>query len=127
MMEAKLVPTVIRSHPDYHRQWREENRETWNSYSRGWQNRTKDTAFAVYGTACVCCGENAQALLTIDHVEGDGASHRRTFTGPIYRWLKNNSYPSGFQTLCWNCNAAKSLSGGCPHKAFSVWTINDGG
>lgn len=73
---------------------------------------------AAYGGKCQCCGETEPAFLVIDHVEGGGNAHRRAenFGGSpgYYRWLEKNSYPTGFQALCQNCNFAKS-HGGCPH------------
>ena len=65
--------------------------------------------------ACVCCGENELGFLGIDHVKGDGAEHRKTFSGSIYRWLIRNGFPPGFQVLCHNCNFAKGHYGECPH------------
>lgn len=79
--------------------------------------RDKIQAFARYGKACLCCGESNHECLTLDHKDNDGAAHRRQLKGkPIYRWLRQNKYPSGFQVLCWNCNKAKHF-GSCPHEA----------
>jgi hypothetical protein len=57
-------------------------------------------------------------FLTIDHVGGGGNLHRRTEVGArsIYLWLHGAGYPSGFRTLCWNCNAAHAFHGYCPHQ-----------
>lgn len=81
-------------------------------------------AFYAYGgPVCACCGEDRYEFLTIDHVNGDGGKHRRRlkkkhgYVVEIYRWLKNNRYPKGFQVLCWNCNCAKAHFGQCPHQA----------
>lgn len=78
-----------------------------------------------YGGACVCCGEDREPFLVIDHVNGDGSAHRaivRNGGGSksgggvwTYRWLKKNGWPEGFQVLCANCNMAKERPGGCPH------------
>jgi hypothetical protein len=68
---------------------------------------------------CSCCGEKHEEFLSIDHINNDGADHRRMIGGrnTIYRWLTNNDFPPGFQVLCMNCNFAKGHnSGGCPHK-----------
>lgn len=72
--------------------------------------------FSHYGKSCACCGEKRDAFLVIDHVEGAGNAHRREVgTGwATYKWLVDNGFPPGFQTLCHNCNAAKA-KGGCPH------------
>ena len=83
----------------------------------------KTDAMDAYGGKCACCGEQELAFLTIDHVDGMGSIHRKTLPssgrGPdMYRWLKKNSYPSGFQVLCANCNLGKFINkGACPHEA----------
>jgi len=78
-----------------------------------------------YGGKCACCGETEMAFLTIDHVNGDGAAHRRELRaagGTLYRWLQKNDYPQGdYQCLCMNCNFAKSKNfWGCPHEASKL-------
>ena len=74
--------------------------------------------FDAYGWACMCCGEKIKEFLTIDHVNNDGAEHRR-ITGGGSAWLREIrklGFPPGFQTLCFNCNAARGLHGKCPHE-----------
>lgn len=81
--------------------------------------RLKREVIAAYGGECACCGEQTYEFLTVDHVGGWGAEHRRVVgegTGNIYRWLKNNGFPQGiFRILCWNCNCAMGVHGYCPH------------
>lgn len=36
----------------------------------------------------------------------------------MWRWAKNNGYPSTLRLLCFNCNFAEHW-GGCPHKKGS--------
>lgn len=81
------------------------------------ERRAKQEAMEAYGGQCACCGENELVFLCIDHVNNDGAEHRKEVGSgtSMYRWLRKNKYPSGFQVLCWNCNAAKSILGKCPH------------
>jgi len=84
-------------------------------------DRRRDEVLNAYGGQCACCGETRRMFLTIDHVNNDGAEHRRQIGGKsatrILRWLCENGYPPGFQVLCWNCNHAKHLNGGvCPHQ-----------
>lgn len=68
------------------------------------------------GALCSCCGETEIKFLTIDHIHNDGASHRKEIKN-FYCWLIANSYPEGFQVLCWNCNLGKYHNKGiCPHK-----------
>ncbi len=83
--------------------------------------------FCHYGEKCTCCGETEPLFLTIDHVNNDGAAHRRSMpdgryaTGErMYRWLRDNDFPAGFQVLCMNCNLGKQRNGGvCPHHRSS--------
>lgn len=85
-----------------------------------WARRLKQEVLARYGGAkCVCCGETGIAFLSIDHVHGDGAEHRRElgFSGSnFYRWLKQQGFPPGYQVLCMSCNWAKRRGGCCPHQ-----------
>jgi len=76
-----------------------------------------------YGAKCACCGKLQALFLDVDHIENDGAQHRRSisregFSGPsFYCWLLRNHFPAGFQLLCRNCNWGKHRNGGtCPHK-----------
>jgi hypothetical protein len=66
---------------------------------------------------CACCGETRLAFLTLDHVNGAGRAHRRLRKGwqGVYRGLVRDSFPGGFQLLCFNCNIARGLYGSCPH------------
>lgn len=78
----------------------------------------KLAAFDNYGgRLCSCCGESNIVFLTIDHLDNNGSKHRKEITTTIFRWLRNNNYPKGFQVLCWNCNLGKYYcKGTCPHK-----------
>lgn len=81
--------------------------------------RLKNEVFAAYGgPVCNCCGESTIEFLTVDHINNDGADHRRQIgQTSLYRWLRKNDYPKGFQILCMNCNWGKRVCGGiCPHK-----------
>ena len=41
-------------------------------------------------------------MLTLDHINNDGAAHRKEIKTKIYSWIVKNNYPDGFQTLCGN-------------------------
>lgn len=97
--------------------------------SKSKYKKIKDLVFNHYGRLCACCGEVRQEFLTIDHINNDGNIHRREIAGDIqkhkqfaggkfYNWLVRNNFPENIQlqTLCWNCNCAKSIYGTCPHK-----------
>lgn len=72
-----------------------------------------------YGGACACCGETHYEFLTIDHINGDGAEHRRQVGGDhraVYRDIKRRHFPKDeFRLLCLNCNLAMGMYGYCPH------------
>ncbi len=50
-----------------------------NSYRRRRNDRIKMKRYilTVYGGRCECCGEEEIGFLTIDHIDGKGAEHRR--------------------------------------------------
>ena len=82
--------------------------------SRQWQQSVKRNILTHYGNgkcACVVCGESRMDCLSIDHIAGGGSAHRRQIghgrAANIYRWLKRVGLPSGFQTLCMNCQYIK--------------------
>jgi len=79
----------------------------------------KKRAYQAYGGKCTCCGEPNWKFLTFDHVNNDGAAHRRKIgKNRLYEWLEKNGYPKdGFQLHCWSCNLGKYHNNGvCPHK-----------
>ena len=70
---------------------------------------------------CACCSESNIEFLTIDHINNDGAKHKKEIgSGLLYHWLIKNNFPNNFQVLCYNCNCAKAKNirnpGVCPHK-----------
>jgi len=89
----------------------------------------KEAVYNAYGGyVCACCGETEKSFLTIDHVNNDGAEHRKQIRKKsangtqVYRWLIKNNFPGGFQVLCWNCQWGKVKNNGiCPHRV----TCND--
>lgn len=87
----------------------------------------KQQVIAAYGGACACCGEAEPQFLTLDHVNNDGAEHRRTSglrTGiATWRYARRMGYPDTFQLLCWNCNGAKGAYGRCPHERAKLEVV----
>ena len=83
------------------------------------RERNKDFCFAAYGGAfCACCGETTRKFLSFDHINNDGAKHRKEdpSASNLVNWLKMHDFPKGFQVLCFNCNYGKKVNGGvCPH------------
>lgn len=90
------------------------------------RNAMRDKVYQAYGGyRCNCCGEIEAKFLSIDHVNNDGAKHRRENghkTGEqMYRWLILNGFPDNFQVLCMNCQWGKRNNRGvCPHRLGKV-------
>jgi hypothetical protein len=72
--------------------------------------------------ACPDCKVTDPDLLCIDHINNDGAEHRRQLGIAenakglkMYMWIKRNNYPPDFRILCHNCNQSLGSKGYCPH------------
>lgn len=87
---------------------------------KAWQQKTKALALNHYGGRCVCCGESNPAFLEFDHINNDGAEHRKKDKAAAHlaSWLVRNGFPDTFQVLCGNCNRAKHRYGVCPHQTM---------
>lgn len=100
------------------------NPELSRQRARESKNRLRDIVFSAYGHECACCGETEVHFLSVDHVNNDGAAHRKQLLGSnqaggygMWRWIKENGFPPEFQLLCMNCNFGKWRNGGtCPHQ-----------
>jgi len=64
--------------------------------------------------ACVKCGFADMKALCIDHINDNGATERKALgtssSGSFYKYLRRNSFPLGYQTLCANCNQIKEYN-----------------
>ncbi len=90
--------------------------------NKKWRTTFREKCLDHYGRSCYCCGESNEGFLTIDHLQDDGANHRKSFSGArrICEWLVAHGFPEGFGTACWNCNVGRYHNGGiCPHKEQS--------
>lgn len=69
-----------------------------------------------YGGKCACCSLDVHKYLQLDHINNDGAAHRRGLYGRatnLYLWAFRNGFPEILQLLCANCHQAKTYHGGC--------------
>lgn len=105
------------------KEWRKAHPDRTREYELKHDDKVRDIIFARYGTSCACCGESERVFLTLDHINGDGAAHRRELAGSsrvggvnFYQKLIKAGLPDGIRTLCWNCNAARHRLGVCPHE-----------
>jgi hypothetical protein len=71
----------------------------------------REKAIKAYGGKCLC-GISEPLFLHLDHINNDGAEHRRQINRQnLYIWARNNNYPDMLQLLCSNCNLAKERTG----------------
>lgn len=59
---------------------------------------------------CRFCEEKRIECLQLDHIHNNGGKERKELRRRgtnMYRWLKLNGFPEGYQILCANCNAFK--------------------
>ena len=69
--------------------------------------------------SCVCCGVENLIFLSLDHVNNNGAEHRREINNStgysFYKWVRHRNFPDGYQVLCFNCNWGKYINGVYAH------------
>lgn len=87
---------------------------------KAYKVRLKAEVFAAYGNKCSCPGCNIAdpRFLTLDHVNNDGAQHRKKVKSgtQVLLWAKRNNFPPSLRLMCWNCNCARQWNDGiCPH------------
>lgn len=88
-------------------------REEAKFFVKSWRLKNKITILTHYGNnklACVRCGFADIRALSIDHIDGKGRLDRRLrgrVGNFLYRQLIKEGFPTGFQTLCMNCQWVK--------------------
>lgn len=111
--------------------WRKEHLEKSRQQGRECAKRRlirlREIVLKYYGKRCACCEESNEKFLTVDHIDGKGAEHRKSIakeTGAnkngrnissirMYAWIIKNNFPALFQILCYNCNCARGFRGSC--------------
>jgi len=97
-----------------------------NAYAQTYRDKVRLEVFNAYGgPTCICCGETEILFLELDHINNDGAQHKRELKCKsgydMYWWSKKNNFPPIFQVMCSNCNKGKHRNRGvCPHKKTSI-------
>lgn len=115
--------TCLKREAGYHLESYYKNHERMTAKRKEYTKALRLEVFNGYGGAfCRCCGESEYVFLTIDHMNNDGAAHRREVGRGlgVFRWLRDNGFPPGYQVLCWCCNEARRLVGVCPHQINGV-------
>lgn len=104
---------------NYMKEWYQNNKEQHQANTKALHHKRKKEVIEAYGGKCSCCGETEIDFLAIDHIENNGAEHRKeTGNGTkFHRWIRANNFPDRLQVLCHNCNFSKFIGGGiCVHK-----------
>jgi len=116
--------------------YREKHREQAREYQRAYFQRHKERVqerrikyetnlkmelIAAYGGKCACpgCNESRWEFMTLDHIYGDGAEHKRRLktSRMVYREVRKLGYPKDrYRLLCFNCNCCRGSMGYCPHE-----------
>lgn len=87
---------------------------------RNFRQRIKKEVLIHYSNGkleCANCNFKDMRALCLDHIANDGAKQREKLFGGkrkgsphgLFRWLKKNNFPPGFQVLCANCNLIKEF------------------
>jgi hypothetical protein len=107
---------------EYGPKWRAAHPEANKAIAKRHRLKVRLEVIAAYGGVCSCCGEANPGFLSIDHINGGGAAHRKSLSMttagyPMYSWLKTHGWPEGFRVLCYNCNLGRAFHGDgtCPH------------
>lgn len=104
----------------WQKRYRDKNKEKLIAYNKKYREGFKKKVLDHYGAKCSCCGDAHIEFLSVDHIGGGGARHRKEIgSGGLYRWLVNNNFPPGFRILCFNCNLSRGHFGYCPHERES--------
>jgi hypothetical protein len=98
--------------------WRKANAARLSAAVRERAAARKSRIFAAYGGKCACCLESRIEFLTLDHINGDGKTHRKQVgRSNVYRDVEKRGYPATFRLLCFNCNCSRGIHGYCPHES----------
>lgn len=85
-----------------------------------------------YGAKCKHCGDPRLGCLTFDHVGGWGKDHKTTAGGRVshyslWKWARDNGYPSTIRLLCGSCHAHLSAWGNLPTELPTFARTTSGG
>lgn len=93
--------------------WYQKNRAKADINAKNYHRRLKQIVVYGYGGKCAICGIDDIDVLTIDHVNDNGAQQRkergrsREMGHGLLTRLRNECFPSEYQVLCANCNMRK--------------------
>lgn len=108
---------------DYYKKNKEIRKEISNAYSRRYRDGLKFQVLNHYSKGLLCCNNceiGVYSVLTIDHLDNNGADHKRKLSkkgnpssSAIYKNIIDNKFPEEYQVLCFNCNYLKEFMRKC--------------
>lgn len=107
---------------NYCKECEKANKKTYNtsdefrSKRRKYKREYRQKIINKLGGKCACCGESQFEFLQFDHINNDGADHRREVGSAGVSVSRVAANLDRFQVLCCNCNFAKGAWGVCPHQ-----------
>jgi hypothetical protein len=96
----------------YMREYYSRNRKKLDEYSNNWRMTKRLEFIVTAGGKCICCGETDPIVLDFDHINDDGAEHRKETkrANIVNIFSKEGVDISKFQLLCKNCNWRKEYT-----------------
>lgn len=82
-------------------------------YCQAYRQRIKQKVFDHYGERCACCGETERLFLTLDHVNNDGAEHRRSIN--TIRGINGTDKVTGSRSSASTATVARGTMVGSAH------------
>lgn len=74
---------------------------------RAWRARRRQKLLDLLGHECKRCGSTKN--LEVDHVDDDGAEHRKSVKGDMNKYYQHVlDHPEQYQILCASCNRKKA-------------------
>ncbi len=115
---AKWTDDQWKKHYERTASWRARNQEYHDQLISDWARALKLEVLTHYGKegrlecASLDCSITDIDMLTLDHVNNNGAAHRKEIGNgkTMYNWVRKNGFPEGFQTLCANHQLKKEIN-----------------
>ena len=119
---------------DYQKRWRKENADRFKLVQKRSMDAIRFECLQHYSglevPECRCCKETMFEFLQLDHIDGDGAAHKKFMIqingknidgNALYYHLKNAGFPNEprLQVLCVKCNSGKRIGKYCPHELMN--------
>ena len=91
---------------EYRRRYAKTHRAQIRAYAVKRRKRLRGDIIKAYGAVCALCGETNRLKLTLDHIWGDGAQHRKARTREgVHLDVRRAGFPKDkYRLLCASCN-----------------------